>query len=77
MVWINNADFVNDMATIYPSTNNTTWNNAIAQSLNNHWSIINNLYAKGARTIIMPNAVDITEIPVYAGLKLFDYNQSF
>jgi GDSL-like Lipase/Acylhydrolase len=69
MVWVNNADFVNDMGTIYPSTNSTTWNNAITNSLNNHWSIINNLYAKGARTIIMPNAVDITEIPVYAGLK--------
>lgn len=69
VVWVNNADFVNDMATIYPSTNIVTWNNAINQSLSNHWNIITNLYyAKGARTLIMPNAVDITEIPAYDGL---------
>lgn len=71
VVWVSDADSVNDMSTIYPSTNGTTWNNAINQSLANHWNIITNLYySKGARTIIMPNAVDITEIPVYGGLQV-------
>lgn len=71
VVWVCDADSVNDMGTIYPSTNSTTWNNAINQSLANHWSIITNLYyAKGARTLIMPNAVDITEIPQYDGLQV-------
>ena len=66
VVWVNDADFVNDMGTIYPSTNIVTWTNAINQSLTNHWNIITNLYyAKGARTLIMPNAVDITETPQY------------
>jgi phospholipase/lecithinase/hemolysin len=66
VVWVNDADFVGYMGTIYPSTNIVTWTNAINQSLTNHWNIITNLYyAKGARTLIMPNAVDITEIPEY------------
>ena len=71
VVWVNNADFVNDMATVYPSTNMVTWTTAINQSLANHWNVITNLYyAKGARTLIMPNAVDITEIPAYDNLIL-------
>jgi len=66
IVWVNDADFVGDMGNIYPSTNIVTWTNAINQSLTNHWNIITNLYyAKGARTLIMPKAVDITEIPQY------------
>ena len=76
VVWVNDADFVNDMGTIYPSTNIVTWTNAINQSLTNHWKIITNLYyAKGARTLVMPNAVDITEVPEYnqnpAAIKSF------
>jgi phospholipase/lecithinase/hemolysin len=65
VVWVNDADFVNDMGTIYPSTNIVTWTNAINQSLTNHYMAITNLYAKGVRTLVMPNAVDITEIPYY------------
>lgn len=73
VVWVCDADSVNDMENIYPSTDSTTWNNAINQSLANHWSIITNLYyAKGARTLIMPNAVDITEIPAFAGIHVSD-----
>ncbi len=65
IVWVNNADFVNDMAYIYPSQNTTTWSNAINLSLTNHFKAVTNLYAKGVRTLIMPNAVDITKIPQY------------
>ncbi len=66
VVWVNDADFVGYMGSIYPSTNIVTWTNAINQSLTNHWRVITNLYyAKGARTLIMPTAVDITEIPKY------------
>jgi phospholipase/lecithinase/hemolysin len=66
VVWVNDADFVGDWGAFYPSTNMFTWTNAINQSLTNHWSIITNLYyTKGARTLIMPKAVDITEIPQY------------
>ena len=68
IVWVNDADFVADMGSIFPSTNIMTWTNAINQSLSNHWQIITNLYfANGVRTLLMPNAVDITEVPAYNG----------
>jgi phospholipase/lecithinase/hemolysin len=76
IVWVNDADFVGDMGNVYFNgygTNITQWTNAINQSLTNHWNIITNLYyAKGARTLVMPNAVDITEIPEYNGLAAAD-----
>jgi phospholipase/lecithinase/hemolysin len=70
------------------NTNITLWTNAINQSLTNHWNIITNLYyAKGARTLIMPNAVDITETPQYDGnstadksfirQRIIDFNAAF
>lgn len=67
IIWVNDADFVNYMATVYPSTDTNKWNAAISQSLTNHLNAINNLYGKGVRTLIMPNAVDVTEIPQYNG----------
>jgi phospholipase/lecithinase/hemolysin len=88
IVWINDANFVDYMGSIYPSTNIVTWTNAINQSLTNQWLAVTNLYyAKGVRTLIMPNAVDITEIPEYntypAAVKNFlrqriiDFNIAF
>jgi phospholipase/lecithinase/hemolysin len=88
IVWVNDADFVDDMANIYPSTNIVTWTNAINQSLTNHWQAITNLYyAKGVRTLVMPNAVDITETPEYDNLsspnksfirqRVIDFNATF
>jgi phospholipase/lecithinase/hemolysin len=68
VVWVNNADFVYDILYLYPPLNLTAWNNAINSSLANHGHVITNLYLKGARTLIMPNAVDITKAPYYAGL---------
>ncbi len=65
VVWVNNADFVNDMGVIYPSLNPTTWANAINLSLTNHYKVVTNLYAKGIRTLVMPNAVDISKIPQF------------
>lgn len=75
IVWVNDADFVGDMGNIYPSTNIVTWTNAINQSISNHFVAITNLYAKGVRTLIMPNAVDITEIPEYNTIS--SANKSF
>lgn len=68
VVWVDDADFVNNMGTIYQNnrTNAALWSAAVNQSLTNHWTIITNLYyAKGARTLLMPSAVDISEIPNY------------
>jgi phospholipase/lecithinase/hemolysin len=69
VVWVNDADFVDDMTYIYPSQDLPTWNNAVSSSLARHSQIIQTLYAKGARTFIMPNAVDISKIPYYSGLS--------
>jgi phospholipase/lecithinase/hemolysin len=86
IVWVNDADFVGYMGSIYPSMNIVTWTNAINQSLTNHWNIITNLYyAKGARTLIMPKAVDITETPEYNNSpnksfvrqRVIDFNTAF
>lgn len=69
VIWVCDADFVSDMGAISPYSNLTAWNNAIALSLTNHYSIITNLYAKGVRTLILPTAVDITEVPYYSGMS--------
>jgi phospholipase/lecithinase/hemolysin len=72
---VNNADFVYDM-THSPLGDVAAWASAINESLANHWNALTNLYyAKGARTLVMPNAVDITEIPAYANLAAA--NKSF
>lgn len=73
VVWVNDADFVNDVTDFYPSTNIASWTNAINLSLTNHYVVITNLYAKGARTLLMPNAVDLGEVPEYA----INYPSSF
>jgi phospholipase/lecithinase/hemolysin len=73
VVWVCDADFVGDMSYIYPSTDLATWNSYIHTSLTNHFQAITNLYAKGARTLIMPNAVDITEVQFYQNCANRDF----
>jgi phospholipase/lecithinase/hemolysin len=70
VIWVNDADFVYDMDNIFLvyGLDLARWNNAISSSLANHQTAIQNLYTKGARTVIAPNAVDITKIPQYSGL---------
>jgi phospholipase/lecithinase/hemolysin len=77
VVWVNDADFYDDITTYTPYTTNNiaAWNNAINQSLTNHFKVITNLYfAKGARTLIMPNAVDMTKVPGFVNLTSADKN---
>ena len=70
VVWVCDADFVGFISSYGPKTpgdtNTTVWTNAISLSLSNHFQALTNLYLKGARTLIMPNAVDITVVPYYA-----------
>lgn len=68
VIWVNDADFVDNMSYIYPSLDPTAWNNAISASIANHQTAIQTLYSKGVRTLIAPTAVDITRIPQYGGL---------
>lgn len=63
VIWVNNADMY------YPALNATptlaVFNAAINQSQINHYKAITNLYAKGIRTLIMPDVVDISTIPAF------------
>lgn len=67
VVWVNNADIVFDISFFNPyiSNNIAAWTNANNRSISNHARIVETLYAKGARTIVLPPALDITKAPVY------------
>lgn len=91
IVWVSDADFVYDLNQINPPyTTNASlaeWTSLISQSLTNHLQAIQTLYAKGARRMIMPNAVDVTKAPYYAYLtsadqifvreRVMDFNRGF
>jgi phospholipase/lecithinase/hemolysin len=63
IVWVCNADTY-DVANSAVVTS-SMWTNAINQSQTNHWQIITNLYAMGVRSLLMPNAVDISKVPAF------------
>jgi len=67
VVWVCNADFVEDIGNLSGGIpgNLALWTNNINQHLTNHVRAITNLYAKGVRTIVAPNAVDLTKTPQY------------
>jgi len=71
VVWVNDADFVGDMFDIGDynnashGTNLAAWTDALNHSLTNHLKIVTNLYVKGARTLLMPNAVDVMKVPYF------------
>ena len=64
IVWVCNADTF-DAATALLYNPNYPFSNANILSQSNHLQIITNLYAKGVRTLILPNAVDISKIPAF------------
>jgi phospholipase/lecithinase/hemolysin len=67
VVWAADADYVDFLTgmTSTISTNRTAWTDAGNRFLTNHLTIIQRLYAKGARTLVMPPAVDIMSIPFF------------
>ncbi len=74
VVWVCNADFVGDLYDANVGdpnnapnhgTNLAAWNTAISLHLTNHFKAITNLYAKGVRTLVAPNAVDVTRAPAF------------
>ena len=70
VVWVANADFVAGMLTYGKpdsGTNIGTWTTNINLNLTNHFNIITNLYAKGCRTLVAPNAADVTTTPQFNG----------
>jgi phospholipase/lecithinase/hemolysin len=70
-VWVNSADFVGFMNTAgneppySPSTPLAPWNNFIASVVARHAQAVTTLYDKGARVIVMPNAVNVGVAPYY------------
>jgi phospholipase/lecithinase/hemolysin len=62
IVWVCNSD---TWEAVEDSDNSAQWTDVINQSQANHLQIITNLYAKGVRTLILPNAVDISEVPQF------------
>ena len=65
IIWVCDADLVYDVQNITPLTDAGQWTTALNQSLTNQLKAIQILYNKGVRTLITPNAVDITEIPEF------------
>ena len=83
VIWVNDADLY--YQALNNGTNLNAWTNAINVSLTNHFKAITNLYAKGARTLIMPNVVDLSSIPdfdttantSFIHQRCIDYNVAF
>jgi phospholipase/lecithinase/hemolysin len=72
VIWVNNADLYYPALYYYSPAN---WTNVINQSQTNHYKSITNLYyAKGIRTLVMPNVVDISTIPQFDDSTLYDTN---
>jgi phospholipase/lecithinase/hemolysin len=63
VVWVNNADLFE--AAYNDGNSASAWTTDVNKSLTNHFKIVTNLWGKGARTIIMPNAVDVSTIPFF------------
>lgn len=71
IVWVNDADLVNNMVNgaygpPYDNSKLSLWTNSLNNSITNHTAAIQTLYNKGFRTLVMPNAVDITKVPAFA-----------
>ena len=84
VIWVNCADLW--FPAYYSGSSMSQWTNAINQSQTNHYKAATNLYfAKGVRTLIMPNAVDVSTIPDFntslnvnfIHLRCLDYNIAF
>jgi len=68
IVWSANADmvgFINDPSLTFTEESVPAWTTAISQAITRHEQAVTNLYNAGVRTLVMPNAADITETPAY------------
>lgn len=63
VVWVNNSDLFDEVAN--GITDPSDWTATINTSQANHLNIIGQLYAKGARTLIMPTPVDVGAVPYF------------
>ena len=64
VVWVNNSDLYDEALNVNSTA--AEWITAINRAQTNHFRVITNLYfAKGARTLILPNTVDVSRIPYF------------
>jgi len=63
VIWVNNSDLYDEA--LNGNSNLTEWTAAINRCQINYFKAITNLYAKGIRTLIAPNAVDISAVPFF------------
>jgi phospholipase/lecithinase/hemolysin len=63
IIWVNNSDLFDEA--LNGNSNIAEWTTAINVCQTNYFKAITNLYAKGVRTLIAPNAVDISAIPYF------------
>ncbi|HTL74583.1 MAG TPA: SGNH/GDSL hydrolase family protein [bacterium] len=63
VIWVNNADLY--YPALDPSPTIDKFNTVINLAVTNQFKAITSLYAKGIRTLIMPNVVDISTIPQF------------
>jgi phospholipase/lecithinase/hemolysin len=88
VVWANNADLYS--AVVDAANNNNfslpLWTALINTGQTNHFTALTNLYAKGGRTLILPNAVDVSRLPSFNGYtantnfirqRCLEYNTAF
>jgi phospholipase/lecithinase/hemolysin len=70
VVWVANADMYKNISTspglVYNDTVLSVWTNNNNAWISNHYTVITNLYAKGVRALVMPDAGDLTKTPNFA-----------
>jgi hypothetical protein len=74
VIWVADADIVNNLNNLsfgppYDNSKLAIWTNSLNATATNHSIAIQTLYNKGIRTLVMPNAVDLTKVPVYTDLN--------
>jgi thermolabile hemolysin len=69
VVWAGGNDFLQQYQTFW--FNETGWSQLTTASVNNLSNAVVNLQAKGARSILVPNTVDLTTIPLLNKLPGF------
>lgn len=79
VVWVGNADFVWNIYNLspYDSSNLATWTATNNLWLSNHYTVITNLYAKGARSLVLPNVVDLSQTPTEDWAALTPSHRAF
>src|SRR5437016_9345902 len=74
VVWAGGNDFLQEYDKYW--FNDAGWDRQIAYSVGNLSNALVALYSKGARFILVPNTVDVTEIPLLNKLPTRDYLRS-